>query len=79
VLATLLFAEVVNLHPVAVVVAILVFGGIWGFWGIFFAIPLATVVQAVLKAWPKLPPEQVHPLQERRWGLRVLLGRPKPQ
>jgi putative permease len=79
VLATLLFAEVVNLHPVAVVVAILVFGGIWGFWGIFFAIPLATVVQAVLKAWPKLPPEQVHLLQERRWGLRALLGRAKPQ
>ena len=24
------------------------------FWGIFFAIPLATVVQAVLKAWPRV-------------------------
>ena len=36
-----------------IILAILVFGGLWGFWGIFFAIPLATVVQAVLKAWPR--------------------------
>jgi putative permease len=42
-----------NLHPVAIIVAILVFGGLWGFWGVFFAIPLATVVQAILKAWPR--------------------------
>lgn len=52
VLVPLLFSEVVNLHPIAIVVAILVFGGLWGFWGVFFAIPLATLVQAVLKAWP---------------------------
>jgi putative permease len=24
----------------------------WGFWGIFFAIPLATFVKAVINAWP---------------------------
>ncbi len=53
VLVPLLFSEALNLHPVAIIVAILVFGGLWGFWGIFFAIPLATVVQAVLKAWPR--------------------------
>ena len=52
VLVPLLFSEVVNLHPIAIIVAILFFGGVWGFWGVFFAIPLATVVQAVLKAWP---------------------------
>ncbi len=52
VLVPLLFSEVVNLHPIAIIVAILLFGGLWGFWGVFFAIPLATVVQAVLKAWP---------------------------
>jgi putative permease len=53
VLVPLLFSEVVNLHPVAIIVAILVFGGLWGFWGVFFAIPLATLVQAVIHAWPK--------------------------
>ena len=52
-LVTLLFSEVVNLHPIAIVVAVLVFGGIWGFWGVFFAIPLASLVQAVLKAWSR--------------------------
>lgn len=52
VLVPLLFSEVVNLHPVAIIVAVLVFGGLWGFWGVFFAIPLATLVQAVLQAWP---------------------------
>lgn len=55
VLVPLLFSEVVNLHPIAIIVAVLVFGGLWGFWGVFFAIPLATLVQAVLSAWPRAP------------------------
>lgn len=60
VLVPLLFSEALDLHPVAIIVAILVFGGLWGFWGIFFAIPLATVVQAVLKAWPRAIKEQAN-------------------
>lgn len=51
VLAPLLFSEAVKLHPVAVIVAILFFGGIWGFWGVFFAIPLATLVKAIINAF----------------------------
>ena len=54
VLVPLLFSEAVNLHPIAIIVAILFFGGMWGFWGVFFAIPLATVVKAVLTAWPRI-------------------------
>lgn len=50
-LAPLLLSEVVNLHPVALIVAVLLFGGLWGIWGLFFAIPLATLVHAVIKAW----------------------------
>ncbi len=50
-LAPLLLSEVVDLHPVAIIVAVLVFGGIWGIWGLVFAIPLATLVHAVFKAW----------------------------
>jgi len=30
----------------------LVFGSLWGFWGVFFAIPLATLVKAIMTAWP---------------------------
>ena len=52
-LVPILFSEVVNIHPVAIIVAVLFFGGLWGIWGIFFAIPLATLVQAVIVAWPK--------------------------
>lgn len=51
-LAPLLFSEAVKMHPVAIVLAVLVFGGLWGFWGVFFAIPLATLCKAVLNAWP---------------------------
>lgn len=54
VLVPLLFSEAVNLHPIAIIVAILFFGGLWGFWGVFFAIPLATLVKAVLTAWPRI-------------------------
>jgi len=47
----LLFSEAVNLHPVAIIVAVLFFGGLWGFWGVFFAIPLATLLKAIYSAW----------------------------
>ena len=53
VLVPLLFSEAVNLHPVAIIVSIILFGGLWGVWGVFFAIPLATLVKAVLNAWPQ--------------------------
>lgn len=54
ILAPLLFSEVVKLHPVAIILAVLVFGTIWGVWGVFFAIPLATLAHAVIKAWPRM-------------------------
>jgi len=55
-LVPLLFSEAVNLHPVAIITAVLLFGGLWGVWGVFFAIPLATLVKAVMSAWPRLEP-----------------------
>ncbi|MDY7563819.1 AI-2E family transporter [Pseudomonas sp. RTC3] len=56
VLVPLLFSEAVNLHPVAIICAVLLFGGLWGFWGVFFAIPLATLFKAVIDAWPRKEP-----------------------
>ncbi|WP_447043342.1 AI-2E family transporter [Vreelandella sp. H-I2] len=53
VLAPVLFSETNNIHPVSIIVAVLFFGGIWGFWGIFFAIPLATLLKALIYAWPR--------------------------
>ncbi len=52
-LVPLLFSGMVNLHPVAIITAVLVFGGLWGIWGVFFAIPLATLIHAVINAWPR--------------------------
>lgn len=53
IIVPLIFSEAVNIHPVALIIAVLIFGGIWGFWGVFFAIPLATLVNAVIKAWQR--------------------------
>ena len=52
-LVPLLFSEMVNLHPSAIIVAVLLFGGLWGVLGVFLAIPLATLVHAVINSWPK--------------------------
>ncbi|QTS84156.1 AI-2E family transporter [Coxiella endosymbiont of Amblyomma nuttalli] len=51
-LVPLLFSGVMDLHPIVIILSVLVFGGIWGFWGVFFAIPLATLIKTVLNAWP---------------------------
>ena len=76
-LAPLLLSGVVNLHPVAIVVAVLLFGGLWGLWGLFFAIPLATLTNAVIKAWfarlEQRSDKPVRPIQKRLpSGLLVL-------
>ncbi len=53
VLVPLLFSEAVNLHPIAIILGVLVFGGLWGLWGVFFAIPLTTLIKALLQSWPR--------------------------
>ncbi|SUO96545.1 AI-2E family transporter [Suttonella ornithocola] len=53
ILVPLIFSEAVNIHPIALIIAVLVFGGIWGFWGVFFAIPLAILVKAIIEAWQR--------------------------
>ncbi|NCH61369.1 AI-2E family transporter [Cronobacter turicensis] len=56
VLVPVLFSEAVNLHPLVIILSVVIFGGLWGFWGIFFAIPLATLIKAVAHAWPETTP-----------------------
>ena len=53
VLMPLLLGREVKLHPVMIITAVLIFGGIWGFWGLLLAIPIATFLRAILVAWPK--------------------------
>ena len=52
-LAPILFSDAVKLHPVMIILAVFVFGGLFGFWGVFFAIPIATLVKAIWNAWPE--------------------------
>lgn len=57
VLVPILFSGAVKMHAVAILTAVLLFGGLFGFWGVFFAIPLAVLVKAVLGSWPGRPPK----------------------
>ncbi|RUO62167.1 AI-2E family transporter [Pseudidiomarina insulisalsae] len=60
-LVPLLFSEAVSLNPVYIIGAVLIFGGLWGFWGVFFAIPLASLVKAVITALSSdapIPPQE---------------------
>ena len=46
-LVPILFSDAVKLHPVIIILAVFIFGGMFGFWGIFFAIPIATLIKAI--------------------------------
>lgn len=51
ILAPLLFSEAVALTPTTILIGIIIFGGLWGIWGVFFAIPLATLAKALASTW----------------------------
>ena len=51
-LVPLLFSDAVKLHPVAIILAVFIFGSLFGFWGVFFAIPIATLIKAIWNSWP---------------------------
>ena len=53
-LVPLIFSEAVKLHPIIIILAVFIFGSMFGFWGVFFSIPLATFIKAVWNAWPGL-------------------------
>lgn len=52
VLVPLLFSDILRLNPLVIIISTLVFGALWGFWGVFLSIPLASLVKAILDAWP---------------------------
>ena len=53
-LVPIIFSEAVKLHPIVIILAVFIFGSLFGFWGVFFSIPLATFIKAVWNAWPGL-------------------------
>ena len=54
-LVPIIFSEAVKLHPVVIILAVFIFGSMFGFWGVFFSIPIATFIKAVWNAWPSSP------------------------
>ncbi|HIH2763018.1 MAG TPA: AI-2E family transporter [Candidatus Azoamicus sp.] len=48
ILVPLLFSEAVNLHPISIIIAVIVFGSTLNIYGVFFAIPFAIVIKAII-------------------------------
>ena len=51
VLVPWLFANRLNLHPAVIILSVLFFGELFGFWGMFFAIPLASIINLLINMW----------------------------
>ena len=65
VLTPMLFSKAMNLDAFSILAAILIFGNLWGFWGVFFAIPLATFVKTLIVGWPNAEPQKLEVLDEK--------------
>ena len=53
ILVPIIFSEAVKLHPLVIIFAVFLFGSMFGFWGVFFSIPLATFIKAIINSWPE--------------------------
>lgn len=65
ILTPLLFSKISNLDAFSILSAILIFGGLWGFWGVFFAIPLATIIKTIITKWPSTENKKVLALNHK--------------
>ncbi|MBF0162589.1 MAG: AI-2E family transporter [Magnetococcales bacterium] len=54
IVAPMILGETVHVHPTTIILAVLLFGSLWGVLGVFFAVPLVVLVKSVLEAI--LPP-----------------------
>ena len=53
ILVPLLFSEAVKLHPISIIIAVIVFGSTLNIYGVFFAIPFAIVIKAIINIYLK--------------------------
>ncbi|MCK4772776.1 MAG: AI-2E family transporter [Candidatus Latescibacteria bacterium] len=47
-LTPVIIGKETSIHPIAIIMAILICGSLWGFWGVFFAVPAAVIVKSIL-------------------------------
>lgn len=50
-LVPILFSETVDLHPISIIMAIIIFGSTLNVYGVFFAIPFAIVIKAIINLY----------------------------
>lgn len=74
VLTPMLFSRAMNLDAFSILAAILIFGGLWGFWGVFFAIPLATFIKTLIVRWPSAKRQRYREQKQRSLAASALAG-----
>lgn len=79
VLTPMLFSHTMNLDAFSILAAILIFGGLWGFWGVFFAIPLATFIKTLIVRWPSRQREEREQARLKLRGRRAEAEEPQPE
>lgn len=50
-LVPILFSEAVKLHPITIIFSVIVLGSLFKIYGLFFAIPIAIIIKAVIKLY----------------------------
>ena len=58
IVAPMILGETVKVHPTTIMLAVLLFGSLWGVLGVFFAVPLVVLVKSVLEALVPYPVSQ---------------------
>ncbi|MGN0909635.1 MAG: AI-2E family transporter, partial [Succinivibrio sp.] len=53
-LTPVLFSKTMDLDAFSILLAIMVFDTLWGFWGVFFSIPLARFIDTLISQWPRV-------------------------
>ena len=56
VLVPWLFAQTMRISPLVILLSVIIFGSLWGLWGAFFAVPLATFLGVLIEAWQSSEP-----------------------
>lgn len=58
VLTPMLFSKTMDLDTFSILCAILIFGTLWGFWGVVFSIPLARLIDTLISQWPRVDTDE---------------------
>ncbi|MBP9721969.1 MAG: AI-2E family transporter [Gammaproteobacteria bacterium] len=52
ILVPVLLSDALRMNSIVIILSIILFGGLFGFWGVVFAIPIAILIKAIINLWP---------------------------